>query len=374
MSLLDVDLFAGAGGLAIGLEKAGFAPLILYERDEHACKTLRRNVECAKPTLKAEVKEGDLREVNWARVSRPVRLLAAGAPCQPFSLGGRHLAEQDGRNLFPEVFRAIRALRPKAVLLENVRGLVRPSFGPYFQYILRQLRFPSVTPEHQELWQDHDRRLHDHERANETRPDYIVSWKAVDAADYGVPQNRQRVFIVAMCPDLPEFRFPDESHSKNALLRDQMLGKYWERHGRKKPRYSGEPPEDDGKRPWKTVRDALTQLPAPAATEADSSMNHWEIPGARIYPGHVGSALDWPAKTIKAGVHGVPGGENILVSDKGEVRYFTLRETARLQTFPNGHVFEGARIHVTRQIGNAVPCRLSAAISRPLYELMQKSK
>lgn len=309
--MLDLDLFAGAGGLAIGLEKAGFAPLHLYEKDGFACETLRRNAGSAKPTLAAEIKEGDVREVNWESISSPVRLLAAGAPCQPFSLGGRHLAEQDGRNLFPEVFRAIRALRPQAVLLENVRGLVRPSFIPYFEYILRQLRFPSVRPAHDELWQDHDRRLQRHEKANETKPEYIVTWKAVDAADYGVPQNRHRVFIVATSPDIPKFEFPGETHSKDALLRDQMVGRYWERHGRKRPRNSGEPPEDDGKLPWKTVRDAVARLSTPAASEADSRMNHWEIPGARIYTGHVGSVLDWPAKTIKAGVHGVPGGENI---------------------------------------------------------------
>jgi DNA (cytosine-5)-methyltransferase 1 len=372
--LLDLDLFAGAGGLAIGLEKAGFGPFRLYEMDRFACETLRRNTNSPRPTLKGEIEEGDVREINWKNIVRPVRLLAAGAPCQPFSLGGAHHAELDGRNLFPEVLRAIRDLRPQAVFLENVRGLIRPSFRPYFDYILRQLRFPSVRPAHNELWQEHDRRLQGHERANEARPEYVVTWKAVDAADYGVPQRRHRVFIVAMSPDLPKFEFPTETHSKNALIRDQVLGRYWERHGAKRPRSFEDAPESDGQRPWKTVRDAFSRLPTPAATEKKSRANHWEIPGARIYPGHVGSTLDWPAKTIKAGVHGVPGGENILINDKGEMRYFTLRETARLQTFPNDHFFEGARIHVTRQIGNAVPCHLSTTISRALYELLAKPK
>ena len=99
-------------------------------------------------------------------------------------------------------------------------------------------------------------------------------------------------------------------------------------------------------------------------------MNHWHIPGARTYPGHTGSSLDWPSKTIKAGVHGVPGGENTIVLDKDHVRYYTLRETARLQTFPDEHVFSGARLHVTRQIGNAVPRLLAKAVATNVYDVI----
>ena len=97
--------------------------------------------------------------------------------------------------------------------------------------------------------------------------------------------------------------------------------------------------------------------------------NHWKIPGARAYPGHTGSTLDWPSKTLKAGVHGVPGGENMMVCDNGSLRYYTLREMARIQTFPDGHYFTGARSNVTRQIGNAVPCDLAAAVAAPLRKL-----
>jgi DNA (cytosine-5)-methyltransferase 1 len=370
--LLDIDLFAGAGGLAIGLKKAGFAPVTLYELDKYACRTLRQNIASKTPTLQGVVEEIDVHLVRWESVTKPVRLLAAGAPCQPFSLGGKHLAEQDGRNLFPVMFRAVRALRPGAILLENVRGLARPSFRPYFEYILRQLRYPSLKPRHDELWQDHNARLVDHEKANKDRVEYRVTWALLDAADYGVPQNRLRVFIVATSPDLAPYEFPRTTHSKDALLCDQASGTYWERHGRKRLTHDPSSPDDDGKRPWVTVRDALEELPTPAVCEADARMNHWTIPGARAYVGHAGSRLDWPAKTIKAGVHGVPGGENILIEDDGGIRYFTLRETARLQTFPNEHVFEGARLHITRQIGNAVPCDLAAAIALPLYGMLDR--
>lgn len=120
--MIDLDLFAGAGGLAIGLKAAGFGPTQMYELDKHSCKTLRTNAAAEPPTLAGTVPEGDVQSVDWTTLKDTVRLLAAGAPCQPFSLGGKHRAQHDGRNLFPEVLRAIRSLRPQAVLLENVRG------------------------------------------------------------------------------------------------------------------------------------------------------------------------------------------------------------------------------------------------------------
>lgn len=122
--------------------------------------------------------------------------------------------------------------------------------------------------------------------------------------------------------------------------------------------------------PWVTVRDALRGLPEAAPEETGASMNHWQIVGARAYSGHAGSALDWPSKTIKAGVHGVPGGENTVVDETGSLRYYTLREAARIQTFPDDHFFEGARIHVTRQIGNAVPCALAAAVAKQIFQIL----
>lgn len=122
-----------------------------------------------------------------------------------------------------------------------------------------------------------------------------------------------------------------------------------------------------------TVRDELNGLWEPAENEERAEANHWRIPGARLYRQHTGSGLDWPSKTIKAGVHGVPGGENIIVADNNKHRYYTLREAARIQTFPDEHVFLGSRSRITRQIGNAVPCRLGEAIARPLHALLNGS-
>jgi DNA (cytosine-5)-methyltransferase 1 len=124
--------------------------------------------------------------------------------------------------------------------------------------------------------------------------------------------------------------------------------------------------------PWITVRQALKGLPKPTNNESDAWMNHWIIDGARTYGGHSGSSLDWPSKTIKAGVHGVPGGENTLIDSTGRFRYYTLREAARLQTFPDNHFFSGARIHVTRQIGNAVPCALATILGQALHPLTSR--
>ncbi len=375
--MIDLDLFAGAGGLAIGLKTAGFAPTQMYELDKHSCDTLRVNVNGDRATITGEIHEGDVQKVDWSTITDTVRLLAAGAPCQPFSLGGKHRAQHDGRNLFPEVLRAIRALRPQAVLLENVRGLVRKAFLPYFDYVRRQLECPSIEPRPNELWQSHDDRIRRHQCSPGYEPEYDVTYRVLDAADYGVPQNRLRVFIVATRKDFPVYKFPPKTHSKAALMRAQRSGDYWSAHGLRKPKVlpgNGYQPEADDLLPWVTVRDALATLPDPAPDEGQSKQNHWVIPGARMYTGHSGSILDWPSKTIKAGVHGVPGGENTLVMDNGKIRYFTLRETAKMQSFPDHHFFVGARIHVTRQIGNAVPCDLAAAVARPLYKLLTETQ
>lgn len=369
---IDIDLFAGAGGLALGLKAAGFSPVHLYEKDDHACETLEHNVG-SKGTLEAVIHPGRVEDVPWTGTPSNVRLLAAGAPCQPFSLGGKHLAQEDGRNLFPEVLRAVRALRPQAVLIENVRGLLREEFQPFFEYLLRCLEFPSLARREHESWEDHNRRIRQHQCSSNYAPEYIVTWRHLEAADFGVPQARKRIFIVATRTDFPMYRFPSPQHSKQALLRAQCDGLYWERHKikKRKPVTAIAKPENSTV-PWVTVRDALVSLPAPETNEEKAWMNHWLIPGARAYAGHGGSSLDWPSKTIKAGVHGVPGGENTVVLDDGSVRYYTLREAARIQTFPDEHLFKGARIHVTRQLGNAVPCRLAEQVARPLFAILRQ--
>jgi DNA (cytosine-5)-methyltransferase 1 len=370
---VDVELFAGAGGMSLGLQLAGFGSAQFFEADPTCCKTLKQNIAGKDATLRGDVERIYVEHADWSPLAGKVRLFAAGAPCQPFSLGGSHRSYRDRRNLFPEVLRAVRELTPEAVLLENVRGIVRKSFRPYFEYIIRHLQFPNAAQRRKERWEDHDKRLKKLELT--ASPEYNVVFRIVDAADYGVAQNRLRVFIVATRSGLPQYAFPSKTHSRFALECALKSNDYWDRHGVERASQELSLPLDDrcagGTLPWVTVRDAIHDLPRPATSESAAKMNHWVINGARPYRGHTGSRLDWPAKTIKAGVHGVPGGENSITDDENVFRYLTLRETARLQSFPDGHLFAGARTHVTRQIGNAVPPLLAAAIARPLYELLR---
>lgn len=371
---VDLNLFAGGGGLACGLSSAGFGPFDLFELDRWARATLEFNTTSLSPTICGRVAGIDVRTTSWAAWSGRVRLLAGGVPCQPFSLGGAHRAEKDDRNLFPDTLKAIRETHPLAVLLENVAGLRRPAFHPYFQYVIRQLRRPSLGPLNDEAWTVHDQRLARLDLGQDSE-EYRVTWSLENAADFGVPQQRKRILVAAIRADVaPAFRFPPPSHSRDALI--DRLGS----GAAENPSSSESLPFDESSRSasearsaWVTVREALRDLPSPSAQPESSSFNHWRIAGARSYKGHSGSQMDWPAKTIKAGVHGVPGGENMLITDTGELRYFTLREAARLQTFPDEHVFSGARSSVVRQIGNAVPCKLSEAVGTALAEHLADS-
>jgi DNA (cytosine-5)-methyltransferase 1 len=371
-----LELFAGAGGMAIGCRFAGFQTADFFEIDKHACETLRRNVVRSSPSLVGDVHEGDIREVNWKAYAGKVALLAGGAPCQPFSLAGKHEGHRDQRNMFPEVLRAVRDTRPLAIVLENVKGILREDFSPYVDYVTRQLTYPSITRRARESWRSHSARLLQHDWSPGTVPEYHVDIALVNAADYGVPQIRKRVFIFATRTDvLPPYTVPATTHSKEALERTKSEGSYWERHSIRPSVQALSPSlelEESTKKPWRTVRDALQGMAVAAASEAEAMHNHWSISGARTYPGHSGSVLDMPSKTIKAGVHGVSGGENTVITESGHPRYFTLREMARMQTFPDDHIFWGARSHVVRQIGNAVPCLLAAAMTQPLIQLMHE--
>jgi len=368
-----IEIFAGGGGMAVGCQQAGFDASELHEIDTHCCHTLRHNATSISPTIRGSVVEGDVREVDW-EIRGTVSLLSGGAPCQPFSNAGRHEGHRDDRNLFPEVVRAVRVARPYAVVLENVKGILREDFAPYLWYILRQLSYPSIARKKGEQWRSHSDRLLRHDCAKGSTPEYHVDIALLNAADYGVPQIRERVFIFATRADvLPPYTAAPPTHSRDALVAAQSDPAYWELRGLSAPKGAVNRTlglGTTGLEPWVTVRDALAGLPPAATTEAESSFNHWMIPGARAYTSHSGSQMDWPAKTIKAGVHGVPGGENTVVEDNGCFRYFTLRETARIQSFPDHHVFSGRRIHVTRQIGNAVPCGLARAVAGPLRSVM----
>lgn len=384
----SVELFTGAGGLGLGISNAGFRHEAAVEWDKDACSTIRENqVRGIKPIVDWPLFQADVAKFDYSFIKNEIDLLAGGPPCQPFSLGGKHRGQADQRNLFPEVFRAVRTLKPKTIIIENVKGLLRESFADYFEYIILQLTYPEITRKPSEKWFAHLIRLECHHTKGHYKGlSYKVLFRLLKATDYGVPQLRERVFIVGFRSDLNiEWSFPEPTHSENALLWQQWITKeYWERHRvptTERPalplkstsrieqlRSSLFKPEE---KPWLTVRDAISDLPDPEKKPTPNIQNHQFNPGAKTYKGHTGSPLDAPAKTLKAGDHGVPGGENMLVYPNGRTRYFTVRESARLQTFPDDFYFQGSWTETMRQLGNAVPVTLAEVIAKNIRKTLK---
>lgn len=387
----SVELFTGAGGLSLGISNAGFRHEALLEWNADACSTIRENqIRGTKPMADWPLYQTDVAKFDYSTIKNEITLLAGGPPCQPFSLGGKHRGQADHRNLFPEVFRAVRALTPKAVIIENVKGLLRETFSDYFEYIILQLSYPEIVRKPGEKKNEHLNRLECHHTKGRYKGlSYKVLFRLLKASDYGVPQLRERVFIVGFRSDLNiEWSFPDPTHSENALLWNQWVSKeYWEKHQvpfKERPkipvrlasrverlRSSLFKPDE---KPWMTVRDAISDLPDPRENPRAGIPNHQFNPGARTYKGHTGSPLDAPAKTLKAGDHGVPGGENMLVYPDGGVRYFTVRESARLQTFPDNFYFNGSWTETMRQLGNAVPVTLAETVARSVAQTLLVKK
>lgn len=385
-----IELFAGAGGLGIGVSKAGFRPAEVVEWDRWCCDTIRENkLRGVSAVAKwPEPREGDVRDVDFTPHEGRVELITGGPPCQPFSLGGKHRAHNDARDMWSEAVRVVRETKPKAFIFENVKGLTRQSFASYLAYIVHQLTYPELTRQAEEGWEEHLGRLERHHtgRRRGSGLTYRVVYRVLNAANFGIPQRRERVVFVGFRSDLGiEWSFPEETHSLDALLWEQTRGDYWSRHNVPKsarqiaPRYADRASrifERPTLLPWRTVRDAIGDLPDPEREprKAAAILNHRFQPGARAYPGHTGSPLDEPAKTLKAGVHGVPGGENMLTRPDGTVRYFTVRESARLQTFPDDFAFHGSWSEAMRQLGNAVPVDLATVIARNVRAHLSAAK
>lgn len=373
-----IELFAGAGGLGMGVSKAGFSPARIVEWDRWCCDTIRENRKAGNALVARwpEPIEGDVRNLSFAELADKIALVSGGPPCQPFSLGGKHHAQRDGRDMWPEAVRVVREVRPNAFIFENVKGLTRASFATYLSHIVLQLSHPDIAPRDGESWTDHLARLEQHHTAgSNVGLKYNVVWQVLNAANYGVPQRRERVVFVGFRADTGvAWRFPEETHSIEALLWEQCkTQRYWDRHEVVKlDRGLDCRLHDRGMRliekpktkPWRTVRDAIADLPEPRDWPSEVIGNHRYQAGARAYRGHTGSPLDEPGKTLKAGVHGVPGGENMLARPDGSVRYFTVRESARLQTFPDDYHLHGSWTEAMRQLGNAVPVDLAAVIAK----------
>lgn len=382
----SVELFTGAGGLALGLEAAGFESELMVEWNREAELTVAANAAKGGPTEKWPYKRADVRDIDFTALAGKIDLASGGPPCQPFSIGGKHQGPNDPRDMWPQAIRLVRELAPKAFLFENVRGLARAAFADYLQYILVRLRHPGMTPRPGEDWEAHAARLAKMGSGSDGF-EYRVVHKVVNAADYGAPQKRHRVVVIGLRADLEiDWTFPEPTHSREALVWDQWVtGDYWKRHKVKKANRPTPSAADLAlaakleKRgivpttlPWRTVRDAISDLPVFKASGELFVPNHRFQPGARSYPGHTGSPLDDAAKALKAGDHGVPGGENMLAHPDGAVRYFSVRESARLQGFPDSYIFPSSWTESMRQLGNAVPVQLSTAMASSIFNALNQ--
>jgi DNA (cytosine-5)-methyltransferase 1 len=183
---------------------------------------------------------------------------------------------------------------------------------------------------------------------------YRVHVHQANAADYGIPQQRHRVFFIGFRWDsITNWSFPAPTHTD---------------HGSEaKARAKG------SLAPWKTLQEAIADLPEPTTKPSRKWHNHILQAGAKAYPGHTGSVLDRPAKALKAGAHGVPGGENMIAFPDGAVRYLTVRESARVQTFPDDYVFLGSWTEAMRQLGNAVPKDLAEIVGRSVAKALHSN-
>lgn len=387
----SIELFAGCGGLAFGLAEAGFRHVLVVEKDAHASATLRKNRDAKVPHYADwDIRDADVQDVDYSAL-KDIDLVAGGPPCQPFSIGGKHKGPSDRRNMWTEAIRAVREVQPKAFLFENVRGLLRPNFEDYLAFLRLQLTWPE-TQDGDAAWRGQLKRLKSRERT-QSAPTYRVIVQGINAADYGAPQKRHRAIIFGVRADVTnDLDFIRPTHSREALVWSQRVdGCYWQRHdipSRSRPAANesdtfvlkrllegGKQPEEE---PWVTVRDAFANLPEPVRStrrhvSGDLPTHHQLHPGARVYERHTGSTWDEPAKALKAGDHGVPGGENILVGRRGRVRYFTIREMARLQGLPDAFDVDGTWKNPIKQLGNAVPVQVGRTFGNALKRTIAKA-
>jgi len=307
-----VEICAGAGGQALGLDLAGFGHAAAVEIDTHACATLRLN----RPQWR--VFEEDLRGFSGSAF-KGIDLFAGGVPCPPFSIAGKQLGPDDERDLFPEALRLIDETRPAAVLLENVRGLASDKFADYREGILRTL----------------------------TSLGYESSWRLLNASDYGVPQLRPRFLLVALKSHFaPHFQWPrpvKKVTTVGEVLRDLMGARGWK---------GADAWADRANRIAPTVVGGSKKHGGPdlGPTRARAQWKELGVDGLGVANEAPGS--DFP-------IDGVPK--------------LTVQMVARVQGFPDTWTFAGKKTAAYRQVGNAFPPPVARAVGRAIRAAIQKA-
>lgn len=309
--LTSLEICAGAGGQALGLEQAGFSHVALIEIEKEYCLTLKNN----RPEW--NVINKDIRLFDASQYT-DIDLLSGGVPCPPFSRAGKQLGSIDERDLFPEAIRLTRQIMPKAVMLENVRGILDTVFDSYRLEIKNNLEALG----------------------------YQVTWKLINASDFGVPQLRPRVVFIAIRNDLSEdFIFPDEKIQPKTVgetLYDLMAENGWK-----------------GAEAWRDMAGDI------APTIVGGSKKHG---GPDLGPTRAKKA--WAA----LGVDGSGIAYSAPEKDFAGMPKLTCRMVARIQGFPDEWSFYGKKTSTYRQIGNAFPVPVALSIGKQIKNCLIASK
>lgn len=311
--LTSIEICAGAGGQALGLELAGFKHCVLIEYERDYCTCLKRN----RPMW--DVRCLDVRQFDGKPYHGKIDLLAGGVPCPPFSVAGKQLGQDDSRDLFPEMIRLIGEITPKAVMIENVRGLLDPKFNDYRETILQDISLMG----------------------------YNVYIKLLNASDYGVPQLRPRVVIVAIRKDIPDtFKFPTEINRDTKCVAETIYDLM-------------------GQKGWK-------------------GLEQWKIQANKIAPTIVGGSKKHggpdlgPTRARKAwaelGIDGRGIADEAPTIDFEGMPRLTSRMLARIQGFPDDWDFGTKKTVACRMIGNAFPPPVAREVGLQIAAVLNHNK
>ena len=294
-----IEICAGAGGMALGIQQLGFEHVLLVEKDERCIETLKSNGF-------QHVLHESVERVAFRPYKGRVDLVCGGCPCVSFSVGGKNAGADDSRNLWDEAVRCVSECKPKAFLFENSSHMTTPRHAPYLDELISRFE----------------------------RLGFTVTKHLVNAMHYGVPQCRKRLLLIGTRPGCVPYVPPPKSTPYPI-----------------------------------TIREALASLGPPNGQNGHSV----HPAAARAYRGHTPSELDRPSHAVVSGVHGCPGGANCVQLDDGSIRYFTPRELARLQSFPDSFALPTTWSTVVRQLGNAAPPALIKSFAERLLPCLVSS-